>query len=86
VPATCAIPKVGEKRVSLSFRECAYLLEVLKRRLHKPGIKSIEILCDLNFGPDDDVIESKVAKLSWQVPYDERISQFPAGEVAEPAR
>jgi len=45
--------------------------------------KRIKILRDLNFGRDQNVIESKRAKLAWKLSYDEPISKLPAGKVAE---
>jgi hypothetical protein len=58
---------------------------VPERRFHKPCIERIEILGNLNFRADDYVIESKLAKLAWQLSDDEPISQLSAGKIAEPA-
>lgn len=57
----CTFVKIGEKRVSFSFRESSYALEVLKGWLHKPFIKGIKILRDFDFGRYENVIESKLA-------------------------
>jgi hypothetical protein len=62
----CAFLKVCKKRFRFSFRECSYSLEVLKRRFHKPRIKRIKILCDLNFGTNNNVIESKAREVGLE--------------------
>jgi hypothetical protein len=76
MPPICTCLKIGEERVSVSSRECAYFLEVLKGRLHKPCIKRVKILRDVNFGRDANLIESQLAKLAWKLSDDEPISQL----------
>ena len=62
MPTSCACPKIGKERVSVSFRECTYSFEVLQGRPHKPCVERVKILRDLNFGQDANVIESKLAQ------------------------
>jgi len=85
LPRSARSLSIGEKPVGFNFSECPDSLEVLQRRLHKPGIKRLKVLCDLNFGTNDNMIESKLARLAWELSDDGPISQRSVGEIAEPA-
>src|SRR5437763_10411065 len=67
VPITRTFLKVAKQRVRFSLGECTETFEVIQRGLHKPCVKRVKIQRDLNLRPDDNIIESEIAKAAWKL-------------------